>query len=65
MRNAGRVVLRRDLVKAVWGAALLVDQNNLDVTVSSLRSRLDKGGSRRLIHTVRGFGYKLDAGGDA
>ncbi len=61
MRNAGRVVLRRDLLRTVWGPGIHVDPNNLDVTISSLRARIDKGHNVRLIQTVRGFGYKLEA----
>lgn len=64
MRNPGKVVRRAELAAAVWGPSLnAVDQNNLDVTMSSLRSRIDKGFPQRLIRTVRGFGYSLDAGG--
>ena len=63
MRNAGRVVMRRDLLHAVWGPSAAVEQNNLDVTMSALRGRLDRGSTRRFIQTVRGFGYRLDPGG--
>ncbi len=62
VQHAGRVVSRRDLVNAVWGPAAYVDDNNLDVTISSLRNRVDRGYPRQLIRTVRGLGYRLEAG---
>jgi two-component system OmpR family response regulator len=58
MRSAGQVVLRRDRIAAGWDAH--VDDNSLDVTMSALRSAVDKGFPRRLIRTVRGFGYRLE-----
>jgi DNA-binding response OmpR family regulator len=48
LRHEGKVVLRADLVNAVWGPGTYVDENNLDVTVSSLRNRVDKGHAHRL-----------------
>jgi DNA-binding response OmpR family regulator len=60
LRSAGGVVTRGDLVRAVWGPGIYVDGNNLDVTISSLRNRVDKGYAHRLIRTVRGFGYRIE-----
>jgi DNA-binding response OmpR family regulator len=59
MRNAGHVVRRRELIDAIWSGAS-ADDNNIDVAISSLRARLDKGGGPRLIRTVRGFGYRIE-----
>jgi DNA-binding response OmpR family regulator len=58
MRNAGHVVRRRDLIEAIWSAPS-VDDNNIDVAISSLRAKVDKGRPARLIQTVRGFGYRI------
>ena len=59
MRNQG-VVLRRDsLIDAVWGYERTVENNTLDVFMKQLRTKIDDGAERKLIHTVRGFGYKL------
>lgn len=58
MKNAGHVVRRRDLVESVWSATH-VDDNNIDVAISALRSKVDKKRGARLIHTVRGFGYRI------
>jgi DNA-binding response OmpR family regulator len=60
MRSAGQVVRRRDIVDEVWGTGAWVEDNTLDVAIGSLRAALDKGHSRPLIRTVRGFGYRLD-----
>jgi two-component system OmpR family response regulator len=45
---------------AGWGESMTTDDNNLDVTMSSLRSKVDKG-RKPVIHTIRGFGYKMEA----
>jgi DNA-binding response OmpR family regulator len=57
MRRAGRVVSRDDLIEAVWGIDRDVESNTLDVFIFQLRGKLEAGGARRLIQTVRGFGY--------
>lgn len=57
MRRAGRVVSRDDLIEAVWGIDREVERNTLDVFIFQLRSKLEAGGTSRLIQTVRGFGY--------
>ena len=59
LRNAGHVVQRQELSRAVWGPSSGTIDNNLDVTMSALRAKVDKGCACRLIHTVRGFGYKI------
>lgn len=58
LRNAGHVVTRAELLKAAWGSAA-VEDNNLDVTISALRAKVDRGKASRLIQTVRGFGYRI------
>jgi DNA-binding response OmpR family regulator len=59
MRNAGHVVSREEIVKAVWNSRTAIEQNSIDVFVRALRGKVDQDSSERLIHTVRGFGYKL------
>jgi len=61
MRNP-HVVLRRDaIIDAVWGYERTVENNTLDAFMKQLRSKIDGDSERKLIHTVRGFGYKLTA----
>ena len=64
MRHAGQVVTRTMLLEAVWDYHFDPQTNVIDVHVSRLRAKLDKGHPRPLIHTVRGAGYRLadDAG---
>ena len=62
MRNAGRVITRDRLIEAVWGVDREIESNTLDAFMSLLRSKIDTGSSRKLIHTVRGVGYSLRDG---
>jgi DNA-binding response OmpR family regulator len=59
MHRAGRVVSRDDLIQAVWGMERDVEGNTIDVYIFQLRSKIELGGTSRLIQTVRGFGYTL------
>lgn len=59
MQNAGHVVLRPEIIKRVWGATDSIEQSSLDVYVKALRSKIDSNPARKLIYTVRGFGYKI------
>jgi DNA-binding response OmpR family regulator len=59
MQNAGHVVLRAEIIRKVWGANDSIEQSSLDVYVKGLRAKIDADPARKLIYTVRGFGYKL------
>jgi len=59
IRNAGLVVSRTRLVERVWDEASDIVDNLVDVHVSHVRRKIDRPGSVPLIHTVRGFGYRL------
>jgi two-component system response regulator MprA len=58
VRSAGRVVTRDRLIDTVWSDRE-VSENNLDVFIKFLRSKVDVPGSPKLIHTERGLGYRL------
>jgi DNA-binding response OmpR family regulator len=58
MRSAGRVLKRDRIIETVWGDRE-VSENNLDVFIRYLRTKLDEPGSARLLHTERGVGYCL------
>jgi two-component system, OmpR family, response regulator len=62
MRNAGRVVSRTALLSHVWGYSFAPHTNAVDVLVSRLREKLDRGFDAKMLHTVRGAGYVLKAG---
>jgi len=59
MQEVGHVVLREEIIKKVWGAKDSIEQSSLDVYVKALRAKIDVNPDRKLIYTVRGFGYKL------
>ena len=61
MKNAGRVLTRSVLLEKVWDYDFAGQDNVLDVYISYLRSKIDKGQAQKLIHTVRGVGYRLEA----
>lgn len=65
MRNAGRVVTRTMLLEQVWDYHFDPGTNVIDVHVSRLRSKIDKGQARPLLHTVRGSGYVIRDGNGA
>jgi two-component system OmpR family response regulator len=64
MKNAGQVVTRTMLLEHVWDYHFDPQTNVIDVHVSRLRAKIDKGFDRPLIHTVRGAGYMIRAGGE-
>jgi two-component system OmpR family response regulator len=57
----GRVVTRTRLLEAVWDTSHDPGTNVVDVYVSYLRAKIDKGFDPPLLHTVRGVGYVLEA----
>ncbi len=61
LRHAGQVVTRTMLLEGVWGYHFDPQTNVIDVHVSRLRQKIDKGFGRPLLHTVRGVGYCLRA----
>ena len=61
--NAGRVLTRDVLIDRVWGTDYIGDTKTLDVHIKRLRSRIEANPSApTLITTVRGVGYRFDAG---
>ena len=61
MRHAGQVVTRTMLLENVWDYHFDPQTNVIDVHVSRLRQKIDKGFPKPLLHTVRGAGYSLRA----
>jgi len=59
MRHAGQVVTRTMLLENVWDYHFDPQTNVIDVHVSRLRGKIDKGFDAPLLHTVRGAGYCL------
>jgi two-component system OmpR family response regulator len=61
LRHAGQVVTRTMLLESVWGYHFDPQTNVIDVHISRLRNKIDKGFATPLLHTIRGTGYRLDA----
>lgn len=59
MRHHGQVVTRTMLLEKVWDYHFDPQTNIIDVHISRLRSKIDKGFDKTLLHTVRGSGYVL------
>jgi DNA-binding response OmpR family regulator len=62
LENPGRVLTREDILDAVWGQDKTVESNVIDAHIANLRLKLEAGGKKRLVHTVRGVGYVLKEG---
>ncbi len=60
-RRAGEVLSRTVIAEAVWDMNFDSDTNVVDVSVRRLRSKVDDPFASKLIHTVRGSGYVLEA----
>ena len=61
MRHAGQVVTRTMLLEGVWDYHFDPQTNVIDVHISRLRQKIDKGFATPLLHTMRGAGYCLRA----
>jgi two-component system OmpR family response regulator len=59
MRHRDQVVTRTMLLKGVWDYHFDPQTNVIDVQISRLRNKVDKGWGAPLIHTMRGIGYRL------
>lgn len=60
MRNSGQIVSKDQLITHVWDFDADILPNTVEAFIASLRQKVDKPWPRQpLIHTVRGFGYRL------
>ncbi len=60
MRNKGKVLTRSMILQHVWEYDFEGNDNVLEVYVSYLRGKIDRGRTNPLIHTVRGVGYRIE-----
>jgi two-component system OmpR family response regulator len=61
LRHQGQVLPRTMLLEGVWNYHFDPQTNVIDVHISRLRAKIDKGFDKPLLHTVRGAGYRLSA----
>lgn len=59
MREPGRILSRTAIAEHVWSYEVYNDSNVVDVYIRNLRRKLDDPFKHKLIHTVRGLGYRL------
>ncbi len=60
LQRRGEVLSRSLIASLIWDMNFDSDTNVIDVAVKRLRAKIDKPFDVKLIHTVRGMGYKLD-----
>lgn len=56
----GEIVSKQELVQTIWGNALDVNTNTIEVYINFLRNKIDKPFGRNTLKTKIGFGYYLD-----
>ncbi|CAM4177255.1 response regulator transcription factor [Nocardia ninae] len=59
LRNEGQALPREMLIERVWGSGVGSTSNSLEVYIRYLRRKLEADNEPRLIHTLRGIGYRL------
>ncbi len=57
MQNKGRILTREMILNRLWMSAIDVDTRIVDVYIGYLRKKIDRTAKKKLIHSVRGFGY--------
>jgi two-component system copper resistance phosphate regulon response regulator CusR len=62
MVNKGKIISRVDISERVWSLNFDSNTNVIDVYISYLRKKIDKGFSTKLLHTIVGMGYVLREG---
>ena len=60
LRNQGRPLSKELIISHVWDYDADILPNTVEVFVKYLRKKIELPGTKKLIHTVRGFGYKLE-----
>ena len=60
MTHPGQLITRSIILDKVWGYGFDPQTNIVDVIISRLRGKVDKGHQNKLIHTIRGSGYILE-----
>jgi DNA-binding response OmpR family regulator len=61
MRNNGVVLSKEKIISHVWDFDSDILPNTVEVFMNYLRTKIDKPYKNHLFHTVRGFGYKIEA----
>lgn len=59
MRHTGKVITKEQIINHVWDYDANILPNTVEVYIKLLRGKIDKPFKKPLIHTIRGFGYKI------
>lgn len=59
VRNQGVILTRTQISEHVWDYSYYTESNVVDVYIRYLRNKIDKGFDKKLIHTIRGYGYVM------
>ena len=59
MRHPNQILTKEQIINQVWDYEADVLPNTVEVYIRNLRNKIDKPFSTSLIHTIRGFGYKI------
>ncbi|MCL4364698.1 winged helix-turn-helix domain-containing protein [Patescibacteria group bacterium] len=59
MSRPSEVVSRKDLLMKIWQYSPEIESRVVDVYIGYLRRKIDFKGKKKLIHSVRGFGYSI------
>lgn len=59
MQNKGRILTRDMILNRLWLSSIDIETRIVDVYVGYLRKKIDSGYKKKLIHSVRGFGYMI------
>ena len=60
MRSPGKVFTKQQIYEYAWGDDFIVADNNIMVSISKLRTKLDEDDPSKYIRTLRGLGYRMD-----
>lgn len=60
MRHKGKVLSKDQIINSVWDYDSNVLPNTVEAFIKNLRKKVDEPFGKELIHTMRGFGYKLE-----
>lgn len=60
-RHDDEVITRIMILEHVWGSDFETLSNVIDVYIKNLRTKIDRGHKQKLIHTIRGSGYRLSS----
>lgn len=59
MNNKGRILTRDMILNRIWPSSFEIETRVVDVYMGYLRKKIDEGQSKKLLHSVRGFGYTI------